>query len=130
MRDETARLSVPDVNILNGWFVKNARDGFFYDSVFNFFARDDPPVASVSFEDERELAEGVWKFSGTCVCGAGFFVHEDWAWGRIWIEAVERIVGEKDSALFSDIEGAQTLPARAGPSSELEVCWMAVLGRF
>jgi hypothetical protein len=130
MRDKTACLPVPDVNVLDGWFAEDARDDFFRGSVINFFAGDEPPIVSVAFEDEWELAESVGKFAGAWVCGAGVFVNEDWTWRWIRIEAFERIVGEKDSALFSNIEGAKTLAARASSAGELDVSWVAVLGRL
>jgi hypothetical protein len=57
-------------------------------------------------------------------------VDEDGARRRIWIEPIERIVGEQDSILFADIEGAQALTAGAGAAGDFYVSRVAVLWGF
>ena len=78
--DETACLSVANVDVLDPGLIENSGDCRFGRSVIHFLANGDPSIAAVTFEHERQRTKAVWEFILRGVCGAWGFVDEDRAW--------------------------------------------------
>ena len=77
MGDETACLSVANVDVLDIGVIENSGDCELGRPVIYFFAGGHPTIAAVTFEHERQRAKAVWEFIFWRVCGALGFVDED-----------------------------------------------------
>ena len=77
VRDETACLSVANVDVVDLGLIENPGDCGLGRSVVNFFAHSHPAMAPVAFEHERQRTKAVWEFILRRVCGAWGFVDED-----------------------------------------------------
>ena len=130
MRDETACLSVTNVDVLDLGLIENSCDCRLGRSVIYFLAGGHPSIAPVAFEHERQRTKRIWESISRRICRARGFVDEDRSRGRVCIEPVEWIVGEQESILFGDFECSQALTAWAGAACNFDVSWMTVLRGF
>src|SRR5579862_979571 len=62
VRDETTRLSVANVDVLDLGLIENSCDCKIGRSVIYFLAGGHPSIAPVAFEHERQRTKAVWKF--------------------------------------------------------------------
>src|ERR1700746_1508529 len=77
VRDETACLSMANVDVLDLGMLENSGDCRLGRSVIHFFASGYPSIAAVTFEHERQRTKCVREFVLRRVCGARGFVDED-----------------------------------------------------
>ena len=77
MRDETACLSVANVDVLDLGLIENSRDCRLGRSVIYFLAGGHPSIAAVTFEHERQRTKRIWESISRRICRARGFVDED-----------------------------------------------------